>query len=158
MDSSMEEFEGKLREFISANNIKAEQIIFRESVHSVEEAARALNASPSDLIKSIVFLRDRQVVVAIVSGEDRVSRRLVGKTLGWHIPQIAGSEEVLKHIGYPIGGVPPFGYRASVLIDPKVLRKKIVYGGGGSPRSLVRMDPDELLRVTGAIVAEIREE
>jgi len=154
----MDEFEQKLKKFLETNSVRAEQILFRESVHSVEEAARALNASAADLIKSIVFLGSDQLIVAIVSGEDRVSSGRVGRALEVPVPRIATSKEVLKYTGYPIGGVPPFGYHATVLIDTRVLQKKILYGGGGSPRSLVRISPSELLRVSSGIVADIREE
>jgi Cys-tRNA(Pro)/Cys-tRNA(Cys) deacylase len=154
---SPEEFEHKLRRFIESNGIDAEQLIFESSVHTVEEAASALGRSASDLIKSMVLIRQRKVFVAIVLGIDRVSPRKIGALVGFPAPRAATPREVLECTGYPVGGVPPFGYDATILIDPRVLEKEVVFGGGGSPRALLKVQPTNLLRVTRGTVVDVRE-
>jgi Cys-tRNA(Pro)/Cys-tRNA(Cys) deacylase len=154
---STEELEHKLKQFIESNGIDAEQLIFESSVHTVEEAASALGRSASDLIKSMVLIRQGRVFVAIVSGIDRVSPRKIGAIVGFPAPRAATPREVLEYTGYPVGGVPPFGYDATVFIDPRVLDKKEVFGGGGSPRALLKMRPTDLLRVTKGTVVDVRE-
>jgi len=152
-----EHFERKLRDFMTSAGIKGEQLYFQGSVHTVEQAAKELNARPSDLVKSVVLLYGGQVLVAIVSGDDRASPLKVGKALGSPPPRMATAREVLKYTGYPAGGVPPFGYEAKVVIDSRVMDKAVVYGGGGSERSLLRIATAELSRATAAIVADVRE-
>ena len=154
---SPEEFEHKLKRFIESNGIDAEQLIFESSVHTVEEAAVALGRSASDLIKSMVLIQQGKIFVAIVSGTDRVSPRKIGALVGFPAPRAATPREVLEHTGYPVGGVPPFGYGAAVFIDPRVLDKKMVFGGGGSPRALLKVQPTDLLRVTKGTVVDVRE-
>jgi len=154
---SFEKFENRLREFVKSNGIDAEQLIFQTSVHTVVEAAKALGRNASDLIKSLVMIRQDEVFVAIVLGTDRVSPQKVGSAAGFPAPRAATPREVLHHTGYPIGGVPPFGYTATVLIDPKVLGKDVVFGGGGSPRALLKVQPSDLLRVTKGAIVDIRE-
>jgi Cys-tRNA(Pro)/Cys-tRNA(Cys) deacylase len=128
-----DEFERKPRLFMQMNGIKADHILFKESVHSVQDAARALSATPADFIKSMVYIQRDYRVVAVVSGEDRVSHERLEKTLNRPVPsKIANHLEVLKHTGYPVGGVPPFGYEAVFVVDRKVMQKQIVYCGGGS--------------------------
>jgi len=154
---SPEEFEHKLKRFIESNGIDAEQLIFESSVHTVEEAAVALGRSASDLIKSMVLIQQGKIFVAIVSGTDRVSPRKIGALVGFPVPRAATPREVLEHTGYPVGGVPPFGYDAAVFIDPRVLDKKVVFGGGGSPRALLKVQPTDLLHVTKGTVVDVRE-
>jgi len=154
---SPEEFEHKLKQFVESNGIDAEQLIFESSVHTVEEAATALGRSASDLIKSLVLIRQGKIFVAIVLGTDRVSPQKIRALVGFPAPRAATPKEVLKHTGYPVGGVPPFGYDATVLIDPEVLGRKVVFGGGGSPRALLKVQPTDLLRVTKGTVVDVRE-
>ena len=64
----------------------------------------------------------------------------------------ADTATVLRLIGYPVGGVPPFGHvtRVPVLLDVAVQRWDVIYGGGGDGRTLLRVAPAELARVTEA--------
>ncbi|HEY8343908.1 MAG TPA: YbaK/EbsC family protein [Bacillota bacterium] len=148
------DYEKRLLDFISAHQINAEQIRFSTSCHTVEEAAKAANTTPEHLVKNICLLDEEdKLIVAIVKGEDRVSRKRVGKFLASirsypadHLPRIATAEEVLEKTGYPCGGVPSFGFSALFLIDPKVMAEATVYTGGGSAYSLVKITPAELLR------------
>ena len=45
-------------------------------------------------------------------------------------------DEMLAKTGYPCGGTPSFGFAATFLIDPRVMRKDEVYTGGGSETTL----------------------
>jgi Cys-tRNA(Pro)/Cys-tRNA(Cys) deacylase len=153
----MQVYEGKLKEYIVASNLRAEQLLFNQSCHSVEEAAVAAGVTPEDFVKNICMVDGQgNLIVAIVKGEDRVSTSRVGKALQIPRPRIATAEEILEKTGYPCGGVPSFGYQAILIIDPKVLEKEIIYSGGGSPHSLVRIASKELLRATNGLVARVR--
>lgn len=147
----MKEYEEKLKQFITQQGIPAEHLIFEKSCHSVAEAAEAAGCQPHDLIKSICFLsKDDQLVVAIAKGEDRIDP----KRLGLGKLRQASPEEMLERTGYPAGGTPPFGYAARFFIDPRVLEMTVVYGGGGSARSLIRLDP----RLIPAEIRALRKE
>jgi len=153
----MKEYEVKLKNYIIENNIDAEQIIFTKSCHSVQEAADAVGASPEDLVKNICMIDDNDnLIVAIVKGEDRVSMSRVGKALNINMPRIANESEILEKTGYPCGGVPSFGYKATYIIDLKVLEKEVVYTGGGSPYSLVRITSKELQKANNGLIARVR--
>ncbi|MFB3889240.1 MAG: aminoacyl-tRNA deacylase [Candidatus Bathyarchaeia archaeon] len=153
----MDDYGEKLRRFMEENHVTAEHIHFQGSVHTVEDACREANAEPDDFIKTIcVITGDGKVIGAIVLGSDRVSSERIAKALRIGRPRIATPNEALDKTGYPVGGTPPFGYEASFLIDPKVMEKKVVYAGGGSPNALVRIAPAEVWRVNGGTVARIR--
>ena len=153
----MRKYEEKLKKIIKENGIKAEHFSFNQSCHSVAEAARTVNAKPQDFIKSICMVDKKgRVIIAIVKGEDRASTSRVGKALKTEKPRVASPKEILGLTGFPVGGTPGFGFEATYLIDPHVLEKDLVYLGGGSNSSLLRMSPKELMKANGAKVVRVR--
>jgi len=153
----MIEYEEKLKKFIHENNIQGEHLIFSQSCHTVEEAAKAVNANPNDCVKNICLIDSKgHIIIAIVMGEDRVSTKRVGKTLKIERPRIATPEEILEKTGYPCGGTPSFGYNAIFLIDSKVMEKDIVYTSGGSENSLLRITTKELQSSNNGQIVRIR--
>lgn len=153
----MKEFEEKLKEYIIKSGIDAEQCIYENACHTVEEAASSANASPEDIVKSICLIdSDDNLIVAIVRGKDRVSTSRVAKALNIETPQIATPEEILDKTGYICGGVPSFGYEAIFLIDPKVMENELVYTGGGSPYSLTKISTKVLHQINKGKIVRIR--
>jgi prolyl-tRNA editing enzyme YbaK/EbsC (Cys-tRNA(Pro) deacylase) len=151
------DYDDKLREYIKENEIDAEVISFKQSTHSVAEAAEAVGADQEDFVKSICMITmGGKLLVAIVGGEHRASTSRVAKALGIPRPRIAEPDEILELTGYPVGGTPGFGYDATFLMDPKVLEKGKVYSGGGSNSALTYMSTEEMKRVNGAQVARLR--
>ena len=138
------------------NSSDAEILIFDKSCHSVEEAAKTANKNPSDFIKSICMIDSNEnLLVAIVKGENRVSTARIGKSLNIERPRIATPKEMLDKTGYLCGGTPPFGYNAVFLIDPKVMEREVVYGGGGSEFSLIKVKTQELKRLNKGEIIKI---
>jgi prolyl-tRNA editing enzyme YbaK/EbsC (Cys-tRNA(Pro) deacylase) len=153
----MRGFEWKIKQFIESHNIIAEHLSFDQSCHSVAEAAKVVGAKPEDFVKSICMVdKADNVIVAIVKGEDRASTSRVGKALNIPKPRIASRDEVFDLTGFPVGGTPGFGFDARFLVDPRVLEKDLVYLGGGSECSLIRMSPLELLRANNGKVVRVR--
>lgn len=157
LESETRLFELSLKKYIQENEIEAEHLIFQECCHSVEEAVKASGATPEAFVKNICLINDKgHLVVAIVRGKDSVSSSRIGKALNCEAPRTALPEEILRKSGYPCGGVPSFGYEAQFLIDPKVLEMDMVYTGGGSTYSLVRISPSELVKASKGTVVRIR--
>ncbi|CUB14767.1 MULTISPECIES: aminoacyl-tRNA deacylase [Bacillus] len=153
----MSPYDLKIKEYLNETKINAEHLILNESCHSVEEAAKAVNAYKEEFVKNICMMdQNGNLIVAIVKGEDRASTSRVSKALNIARPRLATENEVLEGTGYPAGGVPSFGYRAEFLIDPRVTELTYVFTGGGSPNSLVKITVEDLLKVNKGIVVRIR--
>lgn len=153
----MNEYEEKLKRHIEENKLDCEHLVFQKSCHSVVEAAETAGANPEDFVKNICMSdSDGNIIVAIVKGEDRAGMKRVAKVLGIERPRAASPENILLKTGYPVGGVPSFGYEAVFLVDERVMEKEFVYTGGGSPNSLVKIDTEELLAANCGIVARVR--
>ena len=155
--SAMDTSEHKLKQFIAAGGIEAEHLSFEQSCHSVAEAAAVVGTDPEHFVKNICMTDAQgQVIVAIVKGEDRASTSRVAKALQTEQVRTMTPDEMLAKTGYPCGGTPSFGFTATFLIDPRVMRKDEVYTGGGSETTLVRVSPQVLLRANGGRVVRIR--
>ncbi|MBI2102400.1 YbaK/EbsC family protein [Candidatus Woesearchaeota archaeon] len=165
----MDQYEEKLKKFIRENKIEAKHLSFKQSCHSVEEAARVTNTDSADFVKNICLIdTGNNLIVAIVKGEDRVSITNVAKALNSEKIRIAEPEDILQRTGYPCGGIilqrtgypcggiPSFGYTAIFLIDPQVMEKKVVYSGGGSENSLIKIATEELQRANNGKIVRIR--
>ena len=153
----MTDYDDNLKRYMHENNISAEHLVFNESTRSVAEAAKAAGVTPKDFVKNICMIAsDGSLIVGIVKGEDRVSTSRVSKFLGVAEVRIATPEEILERTGFPCGGTPSYGYPARFLIDERVLQKEIVYTGGGSVNSLVRIQSADLLKANGGQVVRIR--
>ena len=153
----MDTSEERLQAYIQEEQIQAEHLSLDQPCHSVAEAARAVNASPQELVKNICLLdSDGQLITAIVKGEDPVSVSRITKALQREGLRLATPEEILEKTGYPCGGTPSFGYQAMFLIDPKVMEREIVFTGGGSETSLIKITTEELVRANQGRILRIR--
>ena len=150
-------YEQRMCAYIEEQHIRAENLSFDQSCHSVEVAAHAVGASPEELVKNICLLDSNgQLITAIVKGEDRVSVSRIAKALQKEGLRLATPEEILAKTGYPWGGTPSFGYQALFLIDPKVMERETVFTGGGSETSLVKIQTEELVRANQGTLLRIR--
>jgi Cys-tRNA(Pro)/Cys-tRNA(Cys) deacylase len=150
-------YEEKLKRYMRENNILAEHFVFTESCHSVAEAAQAAGVTAEDFVKNVCMIDPGgSLVVAIVKGEDRASTSRVAGLLGVKMMRVASPGEVFEKTSYPCGGTPSFGYTACFLVDERVLQKDMVYTGGGSEYSLVKIRTSDLLKASGGQVVRIR--
>ena len=152
----MNNYEKQLRTYIEEQHIQAEHLSLNQPCHTVDQAARAVNATPQDLVKNICLVdTNGHLITAIVKGEDRVSTSRIAKILEKDVLRFATPAEILEKTGYPCGGTPSFGYQATFLIDPKVMEREIVFTGGGSETSLVKIQTEELVRANQGTIVRI---
>jgi prolyl-tRNA editing enzyme YbaK/EbsC (Cys-tRNA(Pro) deacylase) len=122
------------------------------SARTAEEAAAAVGAPVGAIVKSLVFEHHGEPVMLLVSGSNRVD----AKRLDLHR---ADADRVRKVTGYAIGGIPPVGLAETIHItmDEDLLAFSEVWAAGGTPTHVFPIAPDELQRVTGAVVADVAE-
>ena len=150
-----------LAEFIATESIAARLIADIGETPTVPAAAAALGVRAEQIVKTLLFLvetpdaPDGLPVVVISNGESRVEKRPLADRFGVGKKRVklAPPEVVLALLGYPVGGVPPFGHstRLPVLLDSAITalgEEGLVYGGGGDHRTMLELTVGELLRVT----------
>ncbi len=145
MGESNLENETKLQKYVDTHNIKAEHLVYKESLHTVADAIRVSGIGIDLIAKSIVMIgQNGDTIIAFVPGKSRASTKRVGKLLNQNAPKIASAEEALSNTGYPIGGTPFIGYPATRVVDKKIMEIEAVYSGGGSDRSLLKLWTSEI--------------
>ena len=137
---------------------KPEARIYVDGTRTSQDAADQLGCEVAHIAKSILFQTDNGPVLVITSGANRVDRKKVKSIIGCKA-SMADAENVLESTGYRIGGVPPFGHprQLTVLMDEDLLQYDIVWGAGGTPQTVFPITPDELLRLSRAAIADVKQ-
>ena len=150
-----------LQRFIDANRIEATIIPLGRHTSTVAEAAEVLGVKTDHIIKSLVFRLKEEAVLVINNGLARVDRKKIATFLGVGRNRVkfANPEQALELTGYVVGSMPPFGHKKKLrtLLDTTVTNLDLIYGGGGGIDAMMRLTPNELLRITGAEVLELSE-
>lgn len=154
-----------LQAYLDEYEINARLIRDIGDTPTVLAAAQALGVESEQIIKTLLFLvrvpasEEREAVIVISNGESRVDKRVVTERFGVGKKRVklAPPDQVLALLGYPAGGVPPFGHssRVPVIIDAPVFELAerhdgVIFGGGGDEKTMMRLTVGELLRVTQA--------
>lgn len=124
---------------------------------TARDAAAAVGCELAQIVKSLVFVADGRVVVALVSGADRVDTDLLADAAGVADARQARAEEVADATGFTIGGVPPFGHATSLetFLDRRLLDFEVVWAAAGTPDACFPIAPGELARLAGASVVDV---
>ena len=149
----------ELQTFMERHAVAGEILILDTPTPTVEAAAAAVGVQVESIVKSVLFTIYKRRVLAITCGTEPIERRAIAALygVGRKRVKLAPPETVLAASGYPVGTVPPFGHPAPLetLIDPRVLEQDQVYAGGGDHNALVRLDPAEILRISGGQVLDL---
>ncbi|MBR0660274.1 YbaK/EbsC family protein [Neoroseomonas oryzicola] len=131
---------------------------FPEGTRSAADAAAAVGCDVAQIAKSIVFRAGPRAVLVIASGANRVDTAKVAAAIGQPIKRAEGSW-VRDTTGFAIGGVSPVGHLAPpiLLLDAELMALGEVWAAAGSPQHVFRTSAAELVRMTGAAVAEVKE-
>jgi prolyl-tRNA editing enzyme YbaK/EbsC (Cys-tRNA(Pro) deacylase) len=95
--------------------------------------------------------------MALVSGVNRLDPQRLAELSGAEISK-ADADAVRQATGYSIGGVPPIGFPAPIptFIDRDLLQYDVVWAAAGTPRHVFPIAPQELVRITGGRVADLK--
>jgi prolyl-tRNA editing enzyme YbaK/EbsC (Cys-tRNA(Pro) deacylase) len=122
-----------------------------------QEAADALGVAVGQIAKSVIFRRraDAAAVLVVTSGDRRVDEKRVAAHTG---PLGRADADFVKaSTGFSIGGVAPLAHSSAVLtlIDRDLFRFAEIWAAAGHPNGVFRLSPDDLVRLTGAAVADV---
>jgi len=156
---------------IAAQHIAARLVRNLGDTRTVPLAAAALGVEAERIIKSMLFLvrlpgqgDSLHAVLVICDGTRRVDHRAIAAHFGVSRKKVelASAEVVLNTLGYPAGGVPPFGHRTQVptIVDVALLAQQggdraTVYGGGGDDSTMMEIQVAELQRVVQPEVLDV---
>ena len=126
------------------------------------DEAKVLGLSPGEVAKTIVVSTSTGNVRAVLSASDRLDVHKLGEIEGGsrkHVHLL--SEDVLasRYPDFELGAVPPMrGPNDAVVVDRRVAERESVVVEAGDHDSSLRILTADLIRLTGARVADIAED
>jgi prolyl-tRNA editing enzyme YbaK/EbsC (Cys-tRNA(Pro) deacylase) len=142
---------------LTAAGVDASIEEFPSSTRTAAEAAATVGTSVGQIVKSLVFLAGGSPVMALVSGVNQLDTQRLAELSGAVIGK-ADADAVRQATGYSIGGVPPIGFPAPIptFIDRDLLQYDVVWAAAGTPRHVFPIAPNELVRITGGQVGDLK--
>ena len=130
---------------------------FPAGTRTALDAARAVGCDVAQIVKSLVFVADGQVVIALVSGADRLDTGRLAGVLSASTVRRANADEAREATGFAIGGIPPLGHETPVpvVIDEHLLEHGTVWAAAGLPDAVFAVSPSDLARAAAARVAAV---
>jgi len=115
-----------------------------------ERGAQELGVPPAQVVKTLV-MQDEQArpLIVLMHGDRKVSTKNLARQAGRKSIEPCKPEVAQKHSGYLVGGTSPFGTRKPmpVFVERSILALPALYINGGRRGFLLRLVPQELVRV-----------
>ncbi len=84
---------------------------------TIEQVSAFLGAPPERFLKSLVYLVDGALVMAVVRGDHELNEIKLARALGATDVHMASAEDVFKATGAPVGFAGPVGFSGKILVD-----------------------------------------
>jgi len=131
---------------------------FPEGTKTAQDAANAIGVSVGQIVKSLVFAVDGEIVMAYVSGANQLDEKKLAAAAGGTKCSRVDADAVREATGFPIGGVPPFGFSRllRIFIDPDLLTYDEVWAAAGTWNDVFPIAPNDLVRASGGVVTNLK--
>ena len=133
---------------------------FPKDTRTAQQAADALGCELGQIVKSLIFKAGDEHVLVLTSGVNRVDVTKAAPFFDIEKLGKADADGAREATGFAIGGIPPCGHPSPLraVIDQDLLTWTTIWAAAGAPDAVFELTPDELVRVTGAAVADIAAE
>lgn len=138
--------------------LEIEPRTFPEGTKTAQDAADAIGVELGQIVKSLIFGVDGELVLAYVSGANRLDERLLAAAAGGSACERVDADAVRGATGFPIGGVPPFGHttKLRIFIDPDLLQFEEVWAAAGTWHDVFGIEPHKLVEASGGVVTDLK--
>jgi len=146
----------KVRVALKKSGLKDSVMELEQTAKTAVEAASALGCPVGAIIKSLVFVIDRRMVMALVAGDHRcIQDNLPAAFNIKGSVRKANAGEVKDITGFTIGGVSPVGLTnpLPIVIDRSLKRFDDLFAAGGHPHAVFPIAFNDLQRMTDGIVS-----
>jgi prolyl-tRNA editing enzyme YbaK/EbsC (Cys-tRNA(Pro) deacylase) len=131
---------------------------FPEGTKTAADAAAAIGVEVGQIVKSLIFAVDGEVVLAYVSGANQLDEHKLAAAAGGQRCTRVDADVVRQATGFPIGGVPPFGHATElrVFIDPDLLQYDEVWAAAGTWHDVFGIEPHKLVEASEGLVTDLK--
>lgn len=124
---------------------------------TAQQAADGAGCDLDQIAKSIIFRGETsdQAILFLTAGGNMVDVDKASAVAGEALSKADG-RLVREQTGFAIGGVSPIGHLNPIraFIDPRLCDFGVIYAAAGTPKHIFPVEPQDLIRVTEAQVAE----
>jgi len=122
-----------------------------------DTAAAALGVDPERIHKTLIASVDGRLTVAIVAVATELDLKLLAGAVGGHRATMADPADAERSTGYVRGGISPLGQRRRLptVLDASAMGFPTILISAGRRGLQVELAPADLVRLTGATVAQI---
>ena len=137
--------------------LEVQPVRFPEGTKTAVDAASAIGCDVGQIVKSLIFAVDGEVVLAYVSGSNQLDEAKLAIAAGGTTCSRVDADTVRAATGFPIGGVPPFGHDTElrVFVDPDLLAYDTVWAAAGTWHDVFSLTPEQLVAASGGTVVEL---
>ena len=150
---------GGLETFLKEKGVWYRFVEKPETIHTAD-AAREAGIDLNRVTKSLVLLdQDRNAILAVIPGDCKLSFGKIKAASGSKKVRLVPFDEADHFSGYPPGGTPMVRHKVAmkVIIDGKLMAFDSIFGGGGDRTTLLELKVPDILRLNGAVVADVTE-
>jgi Cys-tRNA(Pro)/Cys-tRNA(Cys) deacylase len=125
---------------------------------AVDALAGQLGLEPAQILKTLVIkTSDGKLAVAVLPVPEKLSLKAAAAALGSSKAVMAEQAEAQRSTGYVLGGISPLGQRKRLptVIDASAANWDRVLCSAGRRGLEIDLDPADLVRLTGAVLAPI---
>jgi Cys-tRNA(Pro)/Cys-tRNA(Cys) deacylase len=124
----------------------------------ITDLSESDDIAPDQVFKTLIIALPRELAVAIVPVPSRLSLKAAAAALGVAKASMAEAAAAERATGYVVGGISPFGQRRRLrtVLDVSALRWERMLCSAGKRHWDVAVAPRDLIRLTGAITADLR--
>jgi Cys-tRNA(Pro)/Cys-tRNA(Cys) deacylase len=121
------------------------------------EAATVLALDPDRVFKTLLAEIDGELIVAVVPVTGKVDLKRLAAAVGGKRAAMADPALAERRTGYVVGGISPIGQktRHRTVVDETAELWDTVYVSGGRRGFDIELAPADLIRATGAVIADI---
>ncbi len=122
------------------------------------DAANVIGVQVGQIVKSLIFGVDGDLVLAYVSGSNMLDEKKLAAAAGGAKCARVDADAVRNATGFPIGGVPPFGHLTPlrVFIDPDLLQYDEVWAAAGTWHDVFGIEPHKLVEASGGVLTDLK--
>ena len=141
----------------AAIGLDVQPVRFPEGTKTALDAANAIGCELGQIVKSLIFAVDGELVLAYVSGANRLDETKLAIAAGGSTCSRVDADTVRAATGFPIGGVPPVGHDAElrVFVDPDLLQYDVVWAAAGTWHDVFSLTPEQLVSASAGTVVEL---
>jgi Cys-tRNA(Pro) deacylase len=131
---------------------------FPDGTKTAADAAAAIGVEIGQIVKSLIFAVDGDVVLAYVSGANQLDEKKLAAAAGGLKCSRVDADTVRAATGFPIGGVPPFGHTTHlrIFIDPDLLQFDEVWAAAGTWNDVFGIEPHKLVEASEGLVTDLK--